>query len=310
MPFGLTNAPAAFQQFVNSVFADMLDVCMVVYLDDILIYLDNMEDHVKHVQEVLQRLCHHKLFAKPEKCEFHSDSVEYLGYFLSPDGLTMLQDKVTAICDWPKPHKVKNIQSFLSFTNFYRRFIFNYSDIVVPLTRLTWKDAPWNFSKDCRCFFNRLKEAFTTAPILTHYQPGTPITIETDALDYAIAGILSITCSNGEIRPVAFYSRTLTAPKLNYDTHDKELLAIFEAFKTWQHYLEGSASPVDVVTNHKNLEYFSTSKVLTHQQARWSEYLCQFNLVIHFRPGKLGAKPDTLTRRWDVYPKEGDRGFT
>ena len=91
MPFGLTNALAAFQRFVNSVFADMLDVCVVVYLNDILIYSDNMEDHVKHVQEVLQHLCQHKLFAKPEKCEFHSDSVEYLRYLLSPNGLTMSQ---------------------------------------------------------------------------------------------------------------------------------------------------------------------------------------------------------------------------
>ena len=282
---------------------------MVVYLNDILIYLDNMEDHIKHVWEVLQRLCQHKLFAKPEKCEFHLDLVKYLGYFLSPDGLTMSQDKVTAICDWPEPCKVKDIQSFLSFMNFYRRFIFNYSDIVVPLTWLTWKDAPWNFSDNCQRSFNRLKEAFTTAPILTHYQPGTPITIETDASDYVIASILSITCSNGEIRPVAFYSHTLTVPELNHDTHDKELLAIFKAFKTWRHYLEGSASLVDVVTNHKNLEYFSTSKVLTCWQARWSEYLCQFNLVIRFQPGKLGAKPDALTRRWDIYPKEGDKGF-
>jgi len=94
MPFGLTNAPAAFQRFVNLVFADMLDVCIVVYLDDILVYSDNMEDHTKHVREVLRRLCQHKLYAKPEKCEFHSDLVEYLGYFLSPDGLTMSQDKV------------------------------------------------------------------------------------------------------------------------------------------------------------------------------------------------------------------------
>ena len=91
MPFSLTNAPAAFQRFVNSVFADMLDVCVVVYLDDILIYSDNMEDHIEHVREVLWRLCQHKLFAKPEKCEFHSDSVEYLRYLLSPNGLTMSQ---------------------------------------------------------------------------------------------------------------------------------------------------------------------------------------------------------------------------
>ena len=145
-PFGLTNAPAAFQRFVNSVFADMLDVCVVVYLDDILIYLDNMEDHIKHIQEVLRHLRQHKLFAKPEKCEFHLDSVEYLGYFLSPNGLTMSQDKVTAICNWPEPCKVKDIQSFLGFMNFYCCFIFNYSDIVVPLTWLTRKDAPWNFS--------------------------------------------------------------------------------------------------------------------------------------------------------------------
>ena len=97
--------------------------------------------------------------------------------------------------------------------------------------------------------------------------------------------------------------------RLNYDTHDKELLTIFEAFRLWQHYLEGSALPVDVVTDHKNLVYFSTSKVLTRRQARWSEYLSQFNLVIRFRPGKLGTKPDALTRCWDVYPKEGDKGF-
>jgi len=309
MPFGLTNAPAAFQRLVNTVFADMLDVCVVVYLDDILIYSEDMESHQQHVREVLRRLRLHGLFAKPEKCEFHSDSVEYLGYRLSPEGLTMSPDKIQTISDWPEPRKVKDIQSFLGFANFYRRFIFNYSDIVVPLTRLTRKDAPWNFSEDCRRSFNALKHAFTTAPILTHFIPDTPIIVETDASDYAVAGILSITCADGEIRPVAYYSRTLTAPELNYDTHDKELLAIFEAFRNWRHYLEGSASPIDVVTDHKNLEYFSTSKVLSRWQAWWSEFLSQFNLVIRFRPGKLGAKPDALTRQWDVYPKEGDSGY-
>jgi len=179
----------------------------------------------------------------------------------------MLQDKVKTICDWPEPRKVKDIQSFLGFVNFYRRFIFNYSDIVAPLTRLTRKDAPWDFSNVCRWSFNQLKKAFTTAPILTHFQPGAQLTVETDALDYAIAGILSITGSDDEIRLIAFYSCTLTAPELNYDTHDKELLTIFKAFKSWHHYLEGPAFPIDVVTDHKNLEYFSTSKVLTHWQA-------------------------------------------
>jgi len=135
MPFGLTNAPAAFQCFVNTIFADMLDVCIVVYLDDILIYSKDMESHQQHVWEVLHHPQLHGLFAKPEKCEFHLDSVEYLGYHLSPDGLTMFPDKIQTISNWPEPRKVKDIQSFLGFANFYRQFIFNYLDIVVPLTQ-------------------------------------------------------------------------------------------------------------------------------------------------------------------------------
>ena len=126
MPFGLTNAPAAFQRFVNTV---------IMYLNDILIYSKDMESHQQHVWEVLRCLWLHDLFAKPEKCEFHSDSVEYLGYRLFPEGLTMSLDKIQTISDWPEPQKVKDIQSFLGFANFYHRFIFNYSDIVVPLTR-------------------------------------------------------------------------------------------------------------------------------------------------------------------------------
>ena len=149
MPFSLTNAPAAFQQFVNTIFADMLDVCIIIYLDNILIYSEDMESHQQHVWEVFHRLWLHGLFAKPEKCEFHSDLVEYLGYRLSLEGLTMSLDKIQTISNWSEPRKVKDIQSFLGFANFYRQFIFNYSDIVVPLTRLTWKDAPWNFSEDC-----------------------------------------------------------------------------------------------------------------------------------------------------------------
>ena len=310
MPFGLSNAPAAFQRFVNEVFADLLDVCVVVYLDDILIYSDNPEDHRKHVREVLRRLRQHKLFARADKCEFHAESVEYLGYILSAQGLTMSDAKVKAILDWPEPRKVRDIQAFLGFANFYRRFIHNYSEIVLPLTRLTRKSVPWHFSEEARKAFNTLKQAFTTAPVLRHWEPDRQITVETDASDYAIAGILSITTDSGELHPVAFHSRTLTGAELNYDTHDKELLAIFEAFRTWRHYLEGSGIPIDVVTDHKNLEYFATSKVLTRRQARWSEFLSQFNMVIRFRPGKLGAKPDALTRRWDVYPKGGDSDYS
>jgi len=142
MLFGLTNAPAAFQRFMNDIFSDLLDVCVMIYLDDILIYSNNMSEHYWHVKEVLKHLRKTGLYAKAEKCEFHSESVEYLGYILSPSGLTMSDDKVKIIQDWPEPKKVKDIQSFLGFANFYRQFIFNYSDIVIPLTCLTWKDIP------------------------------------------------------------------------------------------------------------------------------------------------------------------------
>jgi len=233
---------------------------------------------------------------KAEKYEFHSDSIEYLGYVLSPSGLTMSDTKVKTIHEWPEPKKVKDIQSFLGFTNFYRRFIFNYSDIVIPLTRLTRKNSLWNFDNDCRIAFNTLKQAFTSAPILTHWVPDAQLIVETDASDYALAAILSIMTKDNEIHPIAFHSRTFSALELNYDIHNKELLAIFKAFKIWQHYLEGSASLINVVMDHKNLEYFLTTKILTHRQARWLEYLSQFNLVICFRPGCLGTKPDALTR--------------
>jgi hypothetical protein len=101
----------------------------------------------------------------------------------------------------------------------------------------------------------------------------------------------------------------LSAPELHYDIHDKELLTIRESFRTWHHYLEGSAAPVDVVTDHKNLEYFATTKLLTQRQACWSEFLSQFNMIVRFRPRKLGAKPDALTRCWDIYPKDGDKDY-
>ena len=205
----------------------------MIYLDDILIYLNNMSEHHQHVKEVLKRLCKTSLYAKADKCKFHSELVEYLGYILSPSGLTMSNDKIKIIQDWLEPKKVKDIQSFLSFANFYYWFIFNYSDIVVPLTHLTQKDIPWKFDSSCQDAFNSLKKAFISTPILTHWILDAQLIMETDASDYALAAILSIVNEDNEVHLVVFHSRTFTAAELNYDTHNKELLAIFKAFKIW-----------------------------------------------------------------------------
>jgi hypothetical protein len=233
MPFNLINAPTTFQHFMNDVFKDLLNVCVTVYLDDILIYSNNVSDHKKHVCDVLHCLCQNGLYACTNKCKFHSKSVEYLGYILSPNGLKMSEDKVKTIQDWPEPKKVKDIQSFLGFANFYCRFIYNYSDIVVLLTHSTHKSTPWNFDKKCCKSFTKLKSAFTSAPILMHWIPDCQIVIETNTSDYALAAILSIYSNDGEIHPIAFHSRTFSMSILNYDTHNKELLAIFKAFHIW-----------------------------------------------------------------------------
>jgi len=221
----------------------------------------------------------------------------------------MSDDKIKIIQDWPEPKKVKDIQSFLGFTNFYHWFIFNYLDIVILLICLTRKDIPWKFDSSCQDAFNFLKKAFTSAPILTHWIPNAQLIVETDTSDYPFTAIILIVNEDNEVHPVAFHSHTFTAAELNYDIHNKELLAIFKAFKIWQHYLEGLAYPINIVMDHKNLEYFSTTKILTQRQAQWSEYLSQFNLVIRFCPGHLSTKPDTLTRQWDVYPKGGNTGY-
>src|SRR5260221_4021334 len=273
MPFGLSNAPAAFQRFINEVLGDLMDICMVGYLDDILIYSDSLEDHRDHICEVLHCLHTAGLYTNLKKCKFHMDTVEYLGFTLSPKGLQMDPAKVSAILD---------IQAVLGFTNFYRRFIHDYSQIALPLNHLCKKSTTWHFGAEEAKVFQNLKKVFGSAPVLAHWALDLPMMVEMDVSDCTIAGILSVTTEDGEIRPVAFYSHTLQSAKQNYDMHDKELLVIYEAFKSWHHYLEGLAKTIDMVMDHKNLEYFTTTKKLTRWQARWSEFLSQFNLSIHF----------------------------
>jgi RNase H-like domain found in reverse transcriptase/Reverse transcriptase (RNA-dependent DNA polymerase) len=303
MPFGLTNAPGGFQRFLNGIFSDLFDVYVIIYLDDILIFSGNKDDHFRHVSKVLKQLQKHRLYANGKKCDFHSESIDYLGHMIGPNGLQMDPAKVKVIQDWPEPRKIKDIQSFLGFANFYRWYIHNYSNIVVLLTHLTQKNISWNFDESCKLAFLTFKQAFISAPVLTHYKPGCPLVIETDASDYALAAILSQVESNREIHLVTYLSWTFSDIELNYNTHDKELMAIYEAFKTWWHYLEGTKVLIDVVMDHKNLEYFCTTWILSRRQARWSTFLSRFNMVIRFCPGCLGTKPNALTRQPDLYPK-------
>src|SRR6266850_4013209 len=186
---------------------------------------------------------------------------------VTPTGISMDTAKTDAVSVWPTPTNLKAVQAFLGFANFYRRFIIGFSDIVIPLIRLTCKDTPFSWGPDQTKAFGALKRAFTTAPILAHFNPDNPIVVETDASDYAIAAIISqISPDNGDIHPITFYSRSMQLAELNYKIYDKDLLAIFEAFRQWCNYLEGSVHVVLVLSDHKNLEYFATTKQLTGRQ--------------------------------------------
>ena len=304
MPFGLTNAPASFQNLINDVLREYLDLSVIVYLDDILIFSKTREEHVVHVKQVLEKLKENQLWANAEKCLFFQSEVGFLGFIASKDGIKMDPKKVEAITDWKTPRNVKGVQSFLGFANFYRRFIKSFSKIATPLTALTKKDVAFKWTEMAEDAFLTLKKAFTTAPILQHFSPNRPIVIETDASDYAIAGIISHPDEQNQLRPIAFYSRKLTDVELNYEIYDKEMLAIVWAFKEWRAYLEGSKE-ITVYTDHKNLEYFTTSKVLNRRQARWGEVLAHYDFKIIYRSGAQMGKADALTRRQDL--QEGSR---
>ena len=296
MPMGLTNVPATFQHFMNDIFQDMSDVFMVVYLDDILVYSESEHVHRDHVQQVLTCLRENNLHVKPEKSLFHTNAIEFLGFMVSLQGITMDSAKTEAISRWPTPSNVKQIHLFVRFTNFYHCFIVNFSETVAPLTHLTRKDAKFSWGPEHQQVFETLKLACTQAPVLTHFNPENPIVVETDTSDYAITAFISqISPDDGDLHPIAFYSCGMKPPELNYEIYDKELLAIFEAFWQWRNYLEGLTHAVLVLSDHKNLKYFVTTKQLTHRQVRWSAYLSGFNYLIRYCAGHLGTKPDALT---------------
>ena len=308
MPFGLTNAPATFQSLIQDTLRDILDISCVVYLDDILIYSRPGQDHDNMVRQVFKRLRAARLFANAKKCEFDRASVEYLGFIISSKGVQMNPKKFNTITEWPLPKSVKQIQSFLGFTNFYRRFIHHYADLAIPLNLLTTKKFKESFTgltDAARNAFEQLKLAFTTAPVLQHFNPVLPSTLITDASDYAFASILLQPDTENLLHPVAYYSRKFTPAEINYEIHDKELLAVVDSFRDMRSWLIGSPHPISVISDHKNLEYFMTSRVLNRRQARWSMFLSEFNFKLDYAPGKKNPA-DGPSRRPDFIPQKGD----
>jgi len=247
---------------MNHVLSNILDVGVLAYLDDILVYAKTEEEHDRLVKEVLERLQHNGLAVSPEKCFWKTDEVEFLGYVVGRNGVQMDQAKVDAVLSWQQLTSLSETQSFLGFANFYRRFIKDYSRIARPLTELTKKMRKWEWSEEAGKAFEELKKRFTTAPILAHFDPTKLVVIKTDASDFAIGAVRSQRNDENRLHPVAFHSRKFQPAEINYEIHDKELLAIVDAFKHWRRYCEGATHQIQVFSDHQNLEYFTTTKVL------------------------------------------------
>ena len=306
MPMGLTNAPAAFQAYINHALRGLVDDFCIVYLDDILIFSKSEEEHTEHLHRVCERLREAELYAKPSKCQFYRQEMGFLGFIIDPEGVRMDPSRVKTITEWKStpPESYRDVQVLLGFCNFYRRFIKGYSILARPLTSLMKGSKDGRKTGDLRkewgqaqqeAFINLLS-AFEEAPLLRHFDSDRPIRMETDASKSGMGAILSQLFDDGRWHPIAFYSRQFKGPELNYGTPDQEMMAIVDSFKHWRHYLEGSRHPIEVWTDHHNLQSFMKQPRLIGRQARWCYYLTPYDFVIKWRSG-LTNPADAPSRR-------------
>jgi len=301
MYFGLMNSPTTFQTMMDDIFEDLIsEGVVVVYLDDILIFTETLDEHRRITHRILELLEKHKLYLHADKCEFEKTTVEYLGVIISHNSVVMDPVKIAGIAEWPTPTNKKEVQSFLGFTNFYRRFIKDFSEHARPLFDLTRNNCVWRWKASEQSAFDKLKGSVTSAPVLISPDLTKPFRIKADSSNFATGAVLSqVSTEDEKWHPVMFFSKSLSPVERNYEIHDKEMLAIIRALQEWRHFVEGAEHPCEILTDHKNLEYFMTAKQLNRCQARWSLYLSRFDFTLSHRPGKSMGKPDALSRRAD-----------
>ena len=303
LPFGVTNAPAQFMNMMNDLLADYLDVFVLIFLDDILIYSRSPEEHAKHLQRVLQRLRDYHLFAKASKSYIALPTLEFLGHQVTAQGMAPTEEKLRAVQRWEQPHNEKTTRSFLGFASYYRRFIQNFARLAAPMTELTKKSVPWSWGPAQQRAFLQMKEALCKAPILQYPDAKLPYTVVTDASGIAVGGVLLQDQGDG-LRPIAFLSRKLNAAEQKYSAYERELAAIAYAFISWRHYLEGCPGGVTVVTDHQPLTHLMDQAVFSRTQTRWIR-LGLFQSIqprIVYRPGKANIVADALSR--SIRPEE------
>jgi hypothetical protein len=290
MPFGLCNAPATFMRVMNDVLRPFLDDCVIVYLDDILIFSKSREEHIKHVKQVLDVLRKEQLFLKLSKCEFGKTSLIYLGHIVGGGELKIDPSKVKVILEWPKPSNVTEVRSFLGAAQYWRKFIANFSSIAAPLHAVTSVKQVFQWGGKQQKAFDTLKEKISSAPVLALPNLRQPFEIQTDASNYAMGAVL---LQYG--KPICFHSETFNGAVINYPTYDKELYALVQSVKKWKHYLLGKETIIH--TDHQPLQYLqSQTKLQQARHFRWMGFLQQFHLVIRYKKGIFNKVVDMLSR--------------
>jgi hypothetical protein len=290
MSFRLTNAPAHFTYLMNSVFMLELDKFVVVFIDDILIYSKNEEEHVRHLRIVLTRLREHQLYAKFSKCAFWLEEIQFLGHVLSANGIAVDPNKVKDILEWKPPTTVHQVRSFLGLAGYYCRFIPDFSKLVKPITSLLKNDTKFNWSLRRNEAFEQLKVLLTTVPVLA--QPDIEKLFDV-CCDASGSGLGSVLMQEGRV--IAYASRQLCRHKEHYPTHDLELAVVVHALKIWCHYLLENIC--HIYTDHKSLKYIFTQSKLNMRQRRWLELIKNYELEIHNHPGKGNVVADALSRK-------------
>ncbi|GAB5504825.1 MAG: hypothetical protein Pyrs2KO_34800 [Pyruvatibacter sp.] len=295
LSFGLTNAPAQYMNMVNDIFKDMLDIFVLIFIDDLLIYSKSISEHVEHLAAVLARLQKYSLFAKATKSEICVKETDFCGFWLSEKGISAMDVKVKAIRDWKPLKTVTDVRSFLGMVSFYRRFIPDFAKIAGPLHDLTKKDVMWEWGSAQEQAFQSLKTALMGKPVLIHPNPVKDYTVISDASGEATGGVLCQDHGSG-LQPIAFCSRRLSKSEQNYSVYERELLGIAYCLMQWRHYLEGCPGLVTVFTDHQPLTNFMDQKMMSRPQARWlrAGHFLSIKPKIQYIQGKLNLVADAL----------------
>jgi len=303
MFFGMTNLPAIFQVMMNEILRDLINEGKVAaFVDDMLVETETEEGHDEIVEEILRRLEENDLYVKLEKCVWKVWKIGFLGVVIGSNGIEMEEEKIDGVLSWPEPKNVKDVRKFLGLTNYYRRFIKDFTRVARPINMLTRKDIKWQWGVEQQKAFDELKRVFTTKPVLAAPDLDKEFKVEANASNYATGGVLSMKCSDEMWRPIAFISKSLSDMERNYEIHNKEMLAVVRCLEVWRHFLEGATTKFKIWTDHKNLEYFMKAQKLNRRQARWALYLSRFNFTLKHVLGSKMGKADSLSRRpdWEV----------